>query len=58
MYDKQPKSILSFGLRIKSHFKHSDINWDDISPIVNHENPPWLNPKPTLNLELRKYKNL
>jgi hypothetical protein len=35
---------------------HSDINWDDISPIVIHENPPWLNPKPTLNFELRKYK--
>jgi hypothetical protein len=29
---------------------------DDVAPIVIHENPPWLNPKPTLNFELRKYK--
>jgi hypothetical protein len=29
---------------------------DDIAPIVIPENPPWLNPKPTFNFELTKYK--
>jgi len=29
---------------------------DDIAPIVIHENPPWLNPKPTFNFELTQYK--
>jgi hypothetical protein len=36
--------------------ENSDINLDDIAPIVIPENPPWLNPKPTFNFELTKYK--
>jgi hypothetical protein len=28
---------------VKSHFENSDINLDDIAPIVIPENPPWLN---------------
>ena len=55
-YDKQPNTIQPFGLRVKSHFDNSDINLDDITPIVIPENPPWLNPKPTFNFELTKYK--
>jgi hypothetical protein len=56
VYDKQPNTIQPFGLRVKSHFENSDINLDDIAPIVIPENPPWLNPKPTFNFELPKYK--
>ena len=52
VYDKQPNTIQPFGLRVKSHFENSDINFDDIAP----ENPPWLNPKPIFNFELTKYK--
>ena len=55
-YDKQPNRIQSFGLRVKSHIANSDINLDDIAPIVIHENPPWLNPKPIFNLELTQCK--
>ena len=29
---------------------------DDIASIVIPENPPWLNPKPTFNFEVTKYK--
>jgi hypothetical protein len=29
---------------------------DDKAPFAIPENPLWLNPKPTLNFELRKYK--
>jgi hypothetical protein len=56
VYDKQPNTIQPFGLRIKSHFENSDINLDDIAPIVIPENPPWLNPKPIFNFELTQYK--
>jgi hypothetical protein len=52
VYDKQPNTIQPFGLRVKSHFENSDINLDDIAPIVIPENPPWLNPRPTFNFEL------
>ena len=38
--------------RVNTHFENSDINLDDIAPIVNPENPPGLNPKPTFNFEL------
>ena len=34
VYDKQPNTI--------QHFENSDINLDDIAPIVIPENPPWL----------------
>ena len=34
----------------------SNIKLDDIAPIVIHENPPWLNPKPTFNFELTQHK--
>jgi hypothetical protein len=51
VYDKQPNTIQPFGLRVNTHFEHSDINLDDIAPIVIPENPPWLNPKPTFNFE-------
>ena len=44
VYDKQPNTIQSFGLRVKSHFENADI-LDEIAPIVIPENPPWLNPK-------------
>jgi hypothetical protein len=36
--------------------KNSDINLDDTAPIVIPENPPLINPKPTFNFELTKYK--
>jgi len=55
-YDKQPNTIQPFELRVKSHFENSDINLDDIAPIVIPESPPWLNPKPIFNLELTQYK--
>ena len=48
VYDKQPNTI--------QPFENSDINLDDIAPIVIHENPPWLNPTPIFNIELSKYK--
>jgi hypothetical protein len=35
---------------------YSDINLDDIAPIVIPENPLWLNPKPAFNFELTQYK--
>jgi hypothetical protein len=54
VYDKQPNTIQPFG--VKSHFENSDINLNDIAPIVIPENPPWLNPKPTFNFELTQYK--
>jgi hypothetical protein len=41
---------------VKSHIANSDINLDDIAPIVIPENPPWLNSKPTFNLEFTQYK--
>jgi hypothetical protein len=56
VYDKQPNTIQPFGLRVRSHFENSDINLDDIAPIVIPEKPPLLNPKPTFNFELTKYK--
>ena len=56
VYDKQPNAIQLFGLRVKSHFENSDINLDDITPIVIPENPPWLNPKPTFIFELTQHK--
>ena len=57
VYDKQPNTIQPFGLRVNTHFENSDINLDDIAPIVIPENPPWLNPKPTFNFELTQHKN-
>ena len=48
VYDEQPNTIQPFG--------HSDINLDDIAPIVIPENPPWLNPKPTFIFELTQHK--
>ena len=56
VYDKQPNTIQPFGLRVNAHFENSDINLDDIAPIVIHENPPWLNPKSTFNFELTQHK--
>ena len=41
---------------MKSHIANSDINLDDIAPIAIPENPPWLNSKPTFNLEFTQYK--
>ena len=41
VYDKQPNTIQPFGLRVNTHFENSDINLDDIAPIVIPENPPW-----------------
>ena len=41
---------------MKSHFANSNINLDDISPIVIAENPPWLTSSPIFNFELTKYK--
>jgi hypothetical protein len=38
--DKQPNTIQPFGLRVNTHFEYSDINLDDIAPIVIPENPP------------------
>ena len=32
VYDKQPNTIQPFGLRVKSHFENSYINFDDITP--------------------------
>ena len=58
VYDKQPNTIQPFGLRVKSHIANSDINLDDITPIVISENTPWLNSKPTFNLEFTNTKNL
>jgi hypothetical protein len=57
-YDKQPNTIQPFGLRVKSHIANSDINLDDITPIVIPENTPWLNSKPTFNLEFTNTKYL
>jgi hypothetical protein len=56
VYDKQPNTIQPFGPRVKLHFENSDINGDNIAPIVIPENHPWLNPKPTFNFELTQYK--
>ena len=33
-FDKQPNTIQPFGLRVNTHFENSDINLDDIAPIV------------------------
>ena len=41
---------------MKSHIANSDINLDDIAPIVIPENPPWLNSKSSFNLEFTQYK--
>jgi hypothetical protein len=49
--------IILFRLRVNTHFEKSDINLDDIAPIVIPENPSWLNPKPTFNFELTQHKN-
>ena len=38
-YDKQPNAIQPFGLRVNTHFENSDINLNDIAPIVIPENP-------------------
>ena len=56
VYDKQSNTIQHFGLRVKSHFENSDMNLDDMTPIVIPENPPWLNPKPIFNFELTQYR--
>jgi ribonuclease HI len=56
VYDKPPNTIQLFGLRVNTHFENSDINLDDIAPIVIPENQPWLNPKPTFNFELTQQK--
>jgi len=56
VYEKQPNTIQSFGLRIESNFEHSDIDLDDIAHIVIPESSPWLNPKPIFNFEHTKYK--
>jgi hypothetical protein len=56
VYDKQPNTIQPFGLRLKSHSENSDINLDDIAPIVIPENPRWLNPKPIFNFDLAQCK--
>ena len=53
---KKNNTMQTFGLRLKSHFENSDINLDDIAPIVISENPPRLNPKPTFNFEHTQYK--
>jgi hypothetical protein len=58
VYYKQPNTIQLFGLRVKSHIENSNINLDDIAPIVIPENPPWLNPKPIFNCELTQYKQI
>jgi hypothetical protein len=49
------RHVVHLGI-LKSHFKNSDINLDDIAPIVIPENPSWLNPKPTFNFELTQHK--
>ena len=56
VYDKQPNTIQPFGFRVNTHFENSYINLDGIAHIVNPENPPWLNPKPTFNFELTQHK--
>ena len=56
IYDKQPNTIQPFELRVKSHFENSVINLDDIAPIIIHENPPQLNPKPIFNFENTKIR--
>jgi hypothetical protein len=56
VYDKQPNTIQPFGLRVNTHFENSDINFDDIAPIVIPENPPWLNPKRTFSFEITQHK--
>jgi hypothetical protein len=56
VYDKQPNTIHVFGLRVKSHIENSNINLDDIAPIVILENPPWLSLKPIFNFERTQYK--
>ena len=43
VYDKQPFN--------STFWTNSDINLDDIAPIVIPENPPWLNPKLIFNFE-------
>ena len=48
VYDKQPNTIQPFGLRLKSHSENSDINLDDIAPIVN--------PKPIFNFDFAQCK--
>ena len=58
VYDEQPNTIQLFGLRVKSHIENSNINLDDIAPIVIPENPSWFNPKPIFNLELTQYKQV
>jgi hypothetical protein len=44
------------GLRVKLNFENSDINLDDIAPIIIPENPPQLNPKPIFNFENTKIR--
>ena len=56
VYDKQSNTIQPFGLRVNTHLENSDINLDDIAPIVIPENPPWLNPKRTFSFELTQHK--
>ena len=58
VYDKQPTTIQLFGLRVKSHFEHSDINLDDIAPIVIPENPRLLILNLSLILNIHNTKNL
>jgi ribonuclease HI len=55
-YDKQPNTIQPFRLRVNTHFENSDINLDDIAPIVIPENHPWLNPKRTFSFEITQHK--
>jgi hypothetical protein len=38
VYDKQPNTIQPFGLPVNTHFENSDINLDNIAPIVIPEN--------------------
>jgi hypothetical protein len=45
VYDKQPNTNQPFGLRVNTHFENSDINLDDIAPIVIPENPPMVKSK-------------
>jgi hypothetical protein len=58
VYDKQPNTIQPFGLRVKLHFENSDINVDNIAPIVIPENPPWLNPKPHTHSQMETFWTL
>jgi hypothetical protein len=41
--------------KFNKNFENSDINLDDIAPMVIPENPPWLNPKPTFNFEISEF---